>query len=632
MSRRIAVALVSVLILPTWTNEVRADGSTYSYTWTCSSSQCAAVMGGYSGTQGPFASQSDCEASRRSILSSTSCQQGGAGGGIGSTTLVGAAVRAAMGNMSSQQAMGATIGVVGLALLMKGLNESSQQQAAADEAAQRQAQQAALERQRQADEAQRQLLAELKMPSAGDNLHLKGVGESSDLRPKLSGDPNELGLKLGDTTTSPGEPANDSGRQQYSQGTPFFGDKTANCPPSRDASVVDLCGLKTTTVNPETIKLNSNAAVGGGAGLTTGRADAVIRVAKTEPPPPEVVSGARTNAADSAPADAVDTAPTPADAAIIDTELAPLLRSPSPTRSGPIAPGSRPAICESLSVQRVKIRQLARRAFLAHDVYDRYAAAQVVPVPEVWGFDRISDNPWELEKLFPGLSGGQIQSLLEPADSDYRAAIYRDRTDPKKVFLVYRGTSTFGDWEKSNVPQALGLGSTYYSKAITVAQKLKASATAQGLDLELVGHSMGGGMADAAGWKNQIRTTSFNPSGVNPKSLGFDVDVSTASQYDTDYVVDREPLNYRQDHPTFAKTELAVNSTVAAPLAPVALIASLDTLPGAIGRRETLEPDPKDRDSINPINLHRMTGVAAAIDARSRELDSQYTFNECGTL
>jgi hypothetical protein len=61
--------------------------SVCSVSWTCSGSQCASVMGGYSGTAGPFADAAACEAWRHQYILSSVCSCGGTAGGGGSTQL-----------------------------------------------------------------------------------------------------------------------------------------------------------------------------------------------------------------------------------------------------------------------------------------------------------------------------------------------------------------------------------------------------------------------------------------------------------------------------------------------------------------------------------------------------------------
>jgi hypothetical protein len=412
---------------------------------------------------------------------------------------------------------------------------------------------------------------------------LKGSAPSTALSLKMepSTGGNELKLKLGGQTQ-------------------FFGTHAPQCAPSQDASTVDLCG-RGATVDPATIKIDPSTASTGGAGLTTGQADAVMRAT----PAQSAATGAATISVSSAqqhPQKSMSQDFGLTRASV--TTLVPLLRQPA--TDGPTGK-LRPAICESLSRQLADTYQLARRALLASDVYTHNDPKDPVSISlQAAGFDRISDaiNSEDMQHLFPGLSTQAIKALLEPDDSDYRAAIYRDRTDSPTIFLVFRGTSTNGDWEHGNVPQATGLGSTYYDNAIYLTNVLKKSTVVHALGLEIVGHSMGGGMADAAGEANKITTTSFNPSGVNLNTIKG-ANMSSAHQYLTDYVVDGEPLNTLQDHSTL--------------------------VPGAIGRRVTLTPGPEDSHSINPLRLHGMNGVVNAIAAQSHELYAQYRFNECGS-
>lgn len=343
------------------------------------------------------------------------------------------------------------------------------------------------------------------------------------------------------------------------------------------------------------------------------------------------------------------------------SRLVPLLREQDP--GGPIGSTNRPAICEPLSQQLDATYQLARRAVLASDIYDRYKSKDV-PLPVIAGFDRISDQInhqqiTEMRKLLPGMSGESIRHLLQPDDSDFRAAIYEEYVTgsdgknnySKNVFLVFRGTvpTSGSDWMEGNAAQATGVGSDYYTRAIVLAHDLKQSAAANGYQLEIIGHSLGGGMADAAGLANRIKTTSFNPSGVNPNTVRG-ADISMAPQYLTDYVVNGEPLNSHQDHPAMTMAQVYGGTVMTGSLIPSVLVNSAASdparakrylqelttlysvpLPTAIGRRVTLAPDPGDLNSVDPFALHYMTSVVDAIVAHSRELQSQYDFNECGS-
>jgi TolA-binding protein len=103
----------------------------------------------------------------------------------------------------------------------------------------------AAERQREAEARTRALLGELKLSDSPPGP-----------LPQDSGDPSGLGLKLGDTAQSAPPPGANNAivtSATPSTGSAFFGQQPTACPPSQNASVVDLCGLGD-TVDPATVK------------------------------------------------------------------------------------------------------------------------------------------------------------------------------------------------------------------------------------------------------------------------------------------------------------------------------------------------------------------------------------------
>lgn len=63
-----------------------SGSGTCSVSWTCSSSQCASVMGGYSGTAGPFSDATACEHWRQTYILSSTCSCGGGTSGTNGGT------------------------------------------------------------------------------------------------------------------------------------------------------------------------------------------------------------------------------------------------------------------------------------------------------------------------------------------------------------------------------------------------------------------------------------------------------------------------------------------------------------------------------------------------------------------
>ena len=324
-----------------------------------------------------------------------------------------------------------------------------------------------------------------------------------------------------------------------------------------------------------------------------------------------------------------------------------LLRSSGNPNGHPVGIRQAPAQCRALTAKLISIDALQRRAELAEDVYDRYGTpgphhplngTPNVPLPPK--MKRISDNA-EAMKALLGKNAQMIEQLLAPPDSGYRASIYQDAADHNKIYLVFRGTTRNLKDMQADVKQETGQQSDYFRKAIALARLVKKSVGGR-VPMEIIGHSLGGGMADVAGAITHTQTLSFNPEGVHPNTLsgqGFDLALARklASKYVTDVVVHGEILNYAQDHRGGVKAYLLTTQPVGAAVA--ATLASLggrkavagafeaDSLSPAIGNRVTLEPDPKDVGTnplINAIMLHKMSSVMDAISYRFNRVYDQY--------
>lgn len=176
-------------------------------------------------------------------------------------------------------------------------------------------------------------------------------------------------------------------------------------------------------------------------------------------------------------------------------------------------------------------------AGLAQDVY-RAAAGGVNPdgsrVDPPPGWTRASEHPERLQALAPGLSREQINDMLHPAGSGFRAEIYVPDPailgpDARPVFAIKGSTgpivdpaapggrreSAAEDYLANNVPQGLGLRADYYDRAMDAARLLQRQ---PGLDFEITGHSLGGGIASAAGAVTGVQTTTFNAAGLHPNT------------------------------------------------------------------------------------------------------------------
>lgn len=191
-----------------------------------------------------------------------------------------------------------------------------------------------------------------------------------------------------------------------------------------------------------------------------------------------------------------------------------------------------------------------RMADLAADVYVSARGEGKPPV----GWTRASEHPEMLQALAPGLDRRQIDDMLHPQGSGYRAEVYLpDKSvlgpDAKPV-LVFKGStgmivdpsapggkreSAAEDFLANNVPQGLGLKTDYYDRAMDAATRLKG---VQGFQFEIAGHSLGGGMASAAGAVTGVETTTFNAAGLHANTAKRYADEHGLQVYDTKRNVD----------------------------------------------------------------------------------------------
>jgi type VI secretion system secreted protein VgrG len=297
--------------------------------------------------------------------------------------------------------------------------------------------------------------------------------------------------------------------------------------------------------------------------------------------------------------------------------------------------------CVQLAQQIDEMDHASVRAGLAADVYDRYdpsrpAGAEVPPPPP--GFTRTSDDPEKLKELFKGrFSDEQIKNLTEPEGSSYRAAIYQD--EKGKTYLTFRGTENkegFKDW-KENLLQGAGMKSEHYNQAKQLAETLSDVVGTE--NLEIIGHSKGGGMAAAAGIVTGAKTTTFNPAGVHSKTVAGS-SMANASAIVDSYIVDGEVLNWVQDNRAVVQGGAVLAGTkLAGPLGGMVAAMLVDgALPQAAGRRVNLPAvwDEKNKPAwydpvMYRVELHGMDKVKAGLNERRDLLKNEYIASGCET-
>ena len=193
----------------------------------------------------------------------------------------------------------------------------------------------------------------------------------------------------------------------------------------------------------------------------------------------------------------------------------------------------------------------------------------------------------------------EIQNMLDHPTGGFSAAVYAP--DDKHIVIAYRGTeATSGaDWW-TNIKQGLGFHTDQYDEAVLLAQRMKDQYPDK--EIELTGHSLGGGLAQLASAATGLPATTFNAAGVHPDTYGEWAPDPTKI---TNYRVEGEILTGLQET-RIGTQEIGFQ------------------LPAAAGKQVTLPMPPPDPDRgvltkvedavIGPVKLHMMDSVNKALD------------------
>lgn len=164
-----------------------------------------------------------------------------------------------------------------------------------------------------------------------------------------------------------------------------------------------------------------------------------------------------------------------------------------------LASGNKQAI--KLANQLKTLNYTEEMAWLAKDVYNVDSS----DAPEGW--KKISADP----KAFKNVQLSPDE--FNPKHIGFRSALYK--SDDGRVVFAIKGTESLEDW-KENAKQGIGMKSAYYEHTKQLAKKLQ---LIYGEKLEITGHSLGGGMASAAGVVTGAKTTTFNPAGLHSDTI-----------------------------------------------------------------------------------------------------------------
>lgn len=236
-------------------------------------------------------------------------------------------------------------------------------------------------------------------------------------------------------------------------------------------------------------------------------------------------------------------------------------------------------------------------ALLASDVYADKGNPDLLPA----GYSRLSQQELAGLDLSPG-------DLHDPR-SGYFAAVYK--TPEGRYVVANRGTTT-GDTARkdwiTNLKQGAGRRASQYEHAIRTAVKINAAVPGQ---VDFVGHSKGGGLAQAQALKTHGNAVVFNPAALHRNTLKrHDAHDRHANSSVSAYNVRGEVLNRLQDKtPGIVPSVRGGRYELPAVKPPAQTPEGLDWK-GKMGTLNTLK---------NTVNLHSMNSV---IDSLGWQLDN----------
>lgn len=203
-------------------------------------------------------------------------------------------------------------------------------------------------------------------------------------------------------------------------------------------------------------------------------------------------------------------------------------------KAGSLPPGAERDKLQAAADRFEKNNSVVEQAKLAKNVYYPNSAP-----PEGW--NNVSGDPAKLAQY--KLKSGDFSI----PGTNFRAQVYEPDKDvfgsDFKPQVVFQGTdkTSLSDW-KNNLMQGMNKDSAYYSRAVSIGKALAKS----GADVNIVGHSLGGGMASAASRTSGIATTTFNSAGLNPSTIARYGGTPVASDIQA-YRVEGEVLTAAQE-------------------------------------------------------------------------------------
>ena len=281
---------------------------------------------------------------------------------------------------------------------------------------------------------------------------------------------------------------------------------------------------------------------------------------------------------------------------------------------------------ETANESDTKVQMASERLAFNNDSILRAEAAQYVykvdanrrdpenPLPEAPIGLEVIDT-----QVTPGLEGAELMNKK----SGFGAALFKSEINDATM-LTYKGTHNgvtgWEDW-RTNVAQAFGGETKQYGQAMYLALLAKRSL---GKEIEMVGHSLGGGLAASAVGVTGIKGYSFNAAGLHKNTVqrkgGLKMEqIDGLMQTQS---VDGEVLTLLQNNrgvvaPLLAGVGSAFGGKVGTIMGGVlaASILASGALPEAPGSKHALE----SVEGGNPVTRHGMEQVIAGIEAQKKQ-------------
>jgi len=188
-------------------------------------------------------------------------------------------------------------------------------------------------------------------------------------------------------------------------------------------------------------------------------------------------------------------------------------RSLAPADATAVATGTAPRMAKQRHRAQEAVDRLARnnvaveRARLSEHVYH---SDMQPPLPEPVGWHILTEK--ELARK------GVTKAMLQDPASGFKAAPYQSAFErPPKTVIAYAGTENGADWS-TNFKQGVGVETAQYNSAMNLAKVVVAKSSKNAVDI--IGHSLGGGLASAGVAVTGAKGYTFNAAGLHPATVG----------------------------------------------------------------------------------------------------------------